>query len=405
VLKNLTHRFLLSALFFALASSLFFMSLASFSMAQANDAEVKHSEITNKYFKVISTYTGIDSLQKKPILLNKNNVVLMIDHHRVPLEYKGEAKNKPYNNTYSYHTLDAIDVSDIKNPRFLKTLIKNNSTIYDIAVTNDEKQMFVAFGGSMEVYDITDINNIVLKDTIMLHNSFSLKLSYNNKLLFVSGCVDNNCDSTSVFKLTPSPKLLTELNTTGNFNITPSKDGKKIAYIGSKEESVVLSTLSSSFKITQLDSDSSPYNNRGSWKSSAGVAEMVFSNDGNTLYVAGASGGVIIYDVSENKLDKIQQTAGNHWGALFNNTGPVTSLEVLGDTLYIAGEARKKISDIPKIKRIKKAFNFYGVTIKASARKNMIMVYKLNRTNQPGPNYIAFMQPVKEEHRIQEIDN
>jgi hypothetical protein len=398
VLKNLTHRFLLSALFFALASSLFFMSLASFSSAQANDAEIEPTKVTNKHFKVVSTYTGIDFIQGKPLLLPKNNVVLFADRHQDRDNLRDFSKD-----TY---TLDAIDISDINNPVFLKTLINftTGSRILDFEVTEDEKQLFVTTGGRLLVYDISNFNNIVLKETIQLIGNGSLALSTDNKLLFASGCINNNnCDYITIFKLSPFPEFFTELQTNGNHGIVLSKDSKKLAYVGADSTRVILANISTSFEVKILDSDSSSYNNRGSWKTSASIEKMIFSDDGDTLFVPSVQSGVIVYDVSKNKLNKIQQTAGYHWGGLFNNTGRIQSLDRVGDTLYIAGITHKKVSDMPSIKKTKKTFKFSGFNIKASPGGNIIMLYDFNPPN-PKSGYITFLRSIKKKNDIQKKD-
>ncbi|WP_426369110.1 hypothetical protein [Pseudocolwellia sp. HL-MZ7] len=391
MIKNLTHRFLFSALFFALASTLFFMSLASFSSAQANDAEIEPTKVTNKHFKVISTYTGIDFIQGEPLLLPKNNVVLFVDRHQDRDNLRDSSKD-----TY---TLDAIDISDINNPIFLKTLINftTGSSILDFAVTEDEKQLFVTTGGRLLVYDISNFNNIVFKETIQLIGNGSLALSTDNKLLFASGCINNNnCDYITIFKLSPFPKFFTELQTNGNHGIVLSKDSKKIAYVGTDSTRVILANLSTSYKVKILDSDYSTYNNRGSWKTSADIKQMIFSPDGNTLFVAGNQGGVIVYDVSDDKLNKIQQTAGAHWGALFNNTGSIFSLDITHNTLYMAGASRKVYSETPKIKNITNSFYFPGSHIKLSPSNNIIMIHV--NTNYSAPGSIIFISKRTEPH-------
>gem|GEM_PF-5364575 len=398
-----THRFLFAAFFFVLASSLFFMRLASFSIAQANDAEIEPAKVINKHFKVVSTYTGIDWLQQKPVLLPKKNVILIIDKNR-NLE---RTKNNLRDSSKDFYTVDAIDISNINNPVFLKTLVKTafREKIFDIVVTDDEKQLLVAYGGAIEVYDISNISNVILKDTIRLHGSFSLALSADSKLLYVSGCLKKkSCSNISVFKLTPSLEFVSEIETIQDYRIAVSKDNSKMAFFSNDPSRVVFGKISPSFKFTQLGYDAKTYNTRMTFRSPASVGEMTFSADGDTLYVSGGQGGVITYDVSDNGLDKIQQTAGRNWGALFNNTGHIISLDRVGDTLYIAGSTRKKVSDTPRIKNTKKTFRFSGSNIKASPEKNLVMVYT-STPPEPKSGVITFLQPIKEEHRIQEINN
>lgn len=341
---------------------LFFFFLVFISAGQVKAASNKEET-----FKVTSIYTAINWLQKKPKLLSSKSVILLIDRK----------KDKSF-------TLDAIDISNIENPTYLTTVIqvKSDERIMDFTITNDERLLFVTLTNRLNVYDISNISNITLKKTIPLHSANSIVLSPDNNLLFVSGCIQKiSCSSITVFQLTPYPILLTQLESGGNTQLTISKDGTKLAFVSSMTNTLILAQISSSLEFSILDFDSATYNNRGSWKTSGTIEDITFSENGKKLYIAGNEVGLIVYNISKNQLDKTQQTAGIHWGAFFNKTKAIYSVDVVGNNIYLSGESNNQPRTIPFIKSADKTYLFSGEMIKASP-ENSLVVY-VNSHSKP----------------------
>lgn len=351
--------------------------LFSFFLAVILFGQVEAASDKEETFKKISTYTAINWLQKKPKLLSSKNIVLLIDRK----------EDKSF-------TLDAVDISDIANPTYLTTVIqvKNGERIMDFNVTNDERILFVTLTDSLNVYNISSFSNITLEKTIPLHSANSLVLSPDNNLLFVSGCIQKiSCSNITVFQLTPSPILLTQLESGGNTQLTISKDGTKLAFVSSITNTLVLAKISPSLGLSILDYDSTTYNNRGSWKTSGTIEDIAFSDNGKELYVAGNEVGLIIYNISTNQLHKIQQTGGIHWGVIFNSTNAIYSIDVVDNNLYLSGESNKQPRTISSIKSVDNTYLFSGEMIKVSPENSLVLYVN----SHAKPYELVFLKLIK----------
>lgn len=216
----------------------------------------------------------------------------------------------------------------------------NVNAIRDIKVTPDEKYLFVSIYDMIKIYKIKDLKDISYVGMIELKNVRDLALSNDGKYLFTYGNTKDFYNQYSIYNIEniKSIKYIASYPKLGS-GLTFFKDNQYQVYVRSPKNACL--TLADSTDILYpkiLDTVSDICNRRGTFSQTVSPSGFEFSKDNKYLYMAGYTGSVVVYNIKNNKLKFIRQTAGRYWEMLFNCTKVVTSLALYDkkNTLFIS---------------------------------------------------------------------
>ncbi|HIP28669.1 MAG TPA: hypothetical protein EYG82_05780 [Sulfurovum sp.] len=255
-------------------------------------------------------------------------------------------------NGYDENIITIVDFKNTQNPfvinnfkvanwRDLNSVSKNNPTdIRDIQVTPDEKYLFVSIYNMVKIYEIKNLKDISYVGMIELKNARDLALSNDGKYLFAYGDTKDFSFQYGIYNI-ENIKNIQYIASYPKFwdGLISFRDNQYQVYRKFPES--VCFTLTDSTDILHpkvLDAVSDICNRRGSFSQTVNMSDFEFSKDNKYLYIAGYLGGIVVYNIEDNKLKFIRQTSGRHWGMLFNCTKAVTNLALYnkGNTLFIS---------------------------------------------------------------------
>lgn len=286
--------------------------------------------------------------------------------------------------------IDILDLRDLSKPKLFKEIIcsKNSKDrILDYKITDNKKYLFVSISDKVIIYNIEDLNSIHAINEITLYSAESLAITSNDKYLYVSGSkVDNFSSYIHSYNIQNLKNIiyLSKYEQDGS-KLTISPNGKRLIYAisTSEKERLGIADISNPKEIKLLDKTGKIFNNRGNFATSARIEDMLFSNDSKRLYIAGNEVGLMVYDISKNKLTNIQLTAGKHTDMLFNTTDSIYSISLNKEKniLYLSGVLNKNIKFIDSIKGINSAVLLEGKSIQLSNNGDFVVQEKSNGLN------------------------
>ncbi len=343
-------------------SKILLMSVVMLLFSGCNGA-IKQSSIG---LKKVGNYPHITWIKGK-MLFSKDDKYLFVVNNKTP------------------NQIDILDVGDLTKPKlFTKIMVsdKKENFITKYKLSGDKKYLYTAnyVDGKILVYDIQNINTIEKIKEIPIQRLTSFVP--NDKYLYVSGCIDSDyCDYLNIYDLIQE-KYVAKFNINGINTLTISTNKKRLFYgiSSSRMERIGLADISNPLKIEVLDETGKIFNNRGSFSTSASLEDIVFSQDNSKIYIAGNEVGLMVYDISNNKLKNIQLTSGRHSKMFNNSTKAIYSLSKNknSDILYLAGESENNIKQIKSIKGTRETLLFNGKKIVISNRGDFLVVGNSN---------------------------
>jgi hypothetical protein len=304
---------------------------------------------------------------KGKMLLSKNDKYLFVVNNRTP------------------NQIDILDVRNLTEPKFFKKIIVSNKKenfIAEYKLSKDKNYLYTAnyIDGKILVYDIQNINNIKKIKEIPIQKLSSFVP--NGKYLYVSGCIDSKyCDFLNIYDLDKN-KYVAKSDIKGIVTLDISPNRKRLFYgiSPSRTERIGLANISNPLDIKVLDETGKIFNNRGNFSTSAGIEDVVFGLSSSKLYIAGNKVGLMIYNISKNKLENIQLTSGTHSKMFANSTESIYSLSINKNTnqLYLAGLLDNNYKQIKSIKGVKRTLLLNGEKIIVSNRSDFLIVGNSN---------------------------
>ncbi len=336
----------------------------------SNDNQTNHKSIarievkSSPKIKKVGNYPHITWIKEK-MLLSKDDNYLFVVNNKTP--------NK----------IDILDISNLSNPKFLKEIIvsdKKENFIAEYKLSKDKNYLFTAnyVDGKILIYDIQDINAIKKIKEIPIQNFSSF--TPNGKYLYVSGCIDSKyCDYLNIYDLDKN-KYVAKSDIKGIVTLYISPNRKRLFYgiSGSRMERIGLADISNPLDIKVLDETGKIFNNRGNWSISAGMEDVVFGLNSSKLYIAGNQVGVMVYDISKNKLENIQLTSGRHFKMFANSTESIYNLSINKNQLYLAGVLDSNYKQIKSIKGVKRTLLLNGKKIVVSNKGDFLIIGNSN---------------------------
>ncbi|GAA5218199.1 hypothetical protein GCM10025776_26220 [Corallincola platygyrae] len=304
----------------------------------------------------------ISWVQGKPLFIHNNQYVLLMDHHR------GQK-----------HKIYVVDIRDITQPKISDiisvTSNQKKANIREYKLNHAADKLYMTVQDSLLIYDVRNPENIHQLSSTKFMEPLAFAITADDKYLYASGCYKNKrCDGLSLFGIEGDTlTFIKELDGVKHpSQIVISPDGNKLAYGSILDSPLILTDISDKQKITRLDNTTKPFYNRGSWKTSANFKEGRFSADSRYLYIASGQSGLLVFDTNKNTLNKVQQTSGRHWAALTNNTGFISSFDVLNDTIYLSGKSDEIKSEISSIKGFEHAYFWQGNSLAVATDGSII---------------------------------
>ncbi len=296
----------------------------------------------NPNLKKVGNYPHITWIKEK-MILSKNNKNLFVVNQ--------DTSNK----------VDILDLTDLTQPKLLIQIICSENIkdrIMDYKITHNGKYLFVTISNNILIYNVENIKNIRLINKVPLYNADSLIITPNDKYLYISGSIRKYSRSLIYIYNIQNIQNIQNIGnyTQDGYMLTISPNGKKLAYgiSATQKERLGLADISNPVHPILLDQTGEIFNNRGKFSTSARLKEIVFSKNSKKIYIAGNEVGLMVYDISKNKLDNIQLTAGTHSKMILNSTESIysISLDREKNILYLSGVLNKNIKYIKTIKGV-----------------------------------------------------
>ena len=343
-------------------------------------------------FKLVGSYPDITWTSGSKMIFSKDdNYLFLIDMHK---------KRK---------MITILDVSDPSKPKEIKPLkpvMGKDSVVFIFELSKDKERMYLNLSDEKKIaiYDIRDVHNIKkIKEISMgqLGRLASFAVDSSDRYIYLEGRVDEKDDGIYVYDL-KQDKFIAKTVIEGAYPRLVSPDGKRLFYAirSSRNKAVGLADISDPLNIKVLYETAKRYhNNRIKFAPSAGLHDMFFSQDSSKLYIAGGQAGVIVYDLSKDKLDDIQVTSGRKVIRFMNLTYSIynISLDSKLDRLYMVGvvdgknltkEKSLKNRHIKGIKGVKDGVVFWGTDIAISSNGGLIAVNSYD-------GGLRFFKPIK----------
>ncbi|MBV1908671.1 MAG: hypothetical protein KUG78_05080 [Kangiellaceae bacterium] len=303
--------------------------------------------------KDVGFYLAINSIGHGPLFIDSSKFALITEQKYANNQVK---------------EIHIIDLSDLANPVLFSKidLGKDITTIYDIEVTKDEKRLFVTVPRSLKIFNIENLSNVHLIHEEKISSARDIEITPDGRYLYTNGCEVKHCSGISIYELENNVVFLKSFSIGPSYNLKMSKNGKKLAFVLSKNNALSVAEISVPLIFKVLGIDSSTYNNRGKLAPSGNPMGIVFSEDSNTIFVAGGETGLIVYDISDGLLNKVQQTNGVFSKYRPNQTGIINSVDLVKNKLYLTGSLTTSKEYLSFIKHVDESTLFYGSSLKVS---------------------------------------
>jgi len=321
----------------------------------------------------VGNYPNITWIKEKMLLSQDEKYLFLVNH------------NTPYK-------IDILDISDLHAPKLLSAIIvdnKKDSRISTYKLSQNKHRLYVANNTDAKifVYDVENIKHIKKVKEIPFKRVSTFAV--NGNYLYIAGCRNTKyCDALNVYDLEQN-RYVAKSDIQGIIGLTVSPNRKRVLYgiATSRKERIGLADISNVFEIRTLDETGEIFNNRRNFSTSARLEDIVFSADSSKVYIAGNEVGLMVYDVSKDKLENIQLTAGTHFKMFFNTTQEIYSLAISKGSkeLYMAGIVDSHFLQIKSIKGVNHALLLQGRKIVVSDKGHFFII-----GNENGLDFYSF---------------
>jgi len=197
----------------------------------------------------------------------------------------------------NYNQILAVDISDINNPKLIKTIYKSNNTIVDLSLSSDNNKLFFITPTSFIALDISNLNNIKNICEVSIYEEEYLfkrmKLSKDETKVFITSLNTHNFFTVDISDLkNPTYSYLYNTKINNSYNLDISND-EKLAFVTSLNYGISVIDISDTKNLKYL----------GNIQTLDQAMTLDLSYDNTKIFVGTKRGFFEIIDITDlNKL-------------------------------------------------------------------------------------------------------